>query len=558
MIRRLTSCVLTCAIGAISPAYGQFGRGGDWTTSGNDAQRSSWLRSDPKISMASMQKPGFQFLWKMKLDNAARQLNSLTTPVLMDRLIGYKGFRSLAFVGGSSDKVFVMDTDLARMEWQIQLPGAAPQQGTPECPGGLTSALTRPTSLPFPQAPGAGGGGGGFGRGGPAKSGVGEPDQGAITLTIANAPRPGGPGGPPGGPGGPGGPGARPGRPGAGGPPGGSGGFGAPSAVFALSSSGMIHTLNVQNGLDAQPPVKFLPPNANASGLILVDYLAYATTDQSCGGAPNGVWALDFATKQVTNWTSTSGIAGTGGPALGPDGTVYVTTKGGDLAALEPATLKHKASYKAGQEFSSSPVLFEFKGKTLAAAATTDGRLHLLDTAALATPLDKSASYSSASDFRAGALSSWQDAAGTRWVLAPSAGAVPPDARFTVSNGSVASGAIVAWKVVDRNGAPALETGWVSRDMISPLPPMIINGVIFAVASGEFRGDPKLTAAQRAQRSAPAVLYALDGATGKELWSSGKTITSFAHSGGLSAGGSQLYLGTYDGTLYAFGFPIEH
>ena len=67
-----------------------------------------------------------------------------------------------------------------------------------------------------------------------------------------------------------------------------------------------------------------------------------------------------------------------------------------------------------------------------------------------------------------------------------------------------------------------------------------------------------ITAAQRAQRSSPAVLYALDAATGKELWNSGKTIASFVHGGVLSGGGSQVYLGTYDGTLHAFGFPIEH
>jgi outer membrane protein assembly factor BamB len=55
------------------------------------------------------------------------------------------------------------------------------------------------------------------------------------------------------------------------------------------------------------------------------------------------------------------------------------------------------------------------------------------------------------------------------------------------------------------------------------------------------------------------VLYALDGGTGKELWNSGKAITSFIpHGGGLSGGGTQLYLGTHDGTFYAFGFPIEH
>ena len=54
------------------------------------------------------------------------------------------------------------------------------------------------------------------------------------------------------------------------------------------------------------------------------------------------------------------------------------------------------------------------------------------------------------------------------------------------------------------------------------------------------------------------VLYALDAMTGKELWNSGTTITSFAHGGAISGGMGQIYLGTYDGTMYAFGFPMEH
>jgi outer membrane protein assembly factor BamB len=54
------------------------------------------------------------------------------------------------------------------------------------------------------------------------------------------------------------------------------------------------------------------------------------------------------------------------------------------------------------------------------------------------------------------------------------------------------------------------------------------------------------------------VLHALDGATGKELWNSGKTMTAAVRIGGLSGSGSQIYLGTSDGTIYAFGFPIEH
>jgi outer membrane protein assembly factor BamB len=54
------------------------------------------------------------------------------------------------------------------------------------------------------------------------------------------------------------------------------------------------------------------------------------------------------------------------------------------------------------------------------------------------------------------------------------------------------------------------------------------------------------------------VLYALDAATGKELWNSGTTITSFVHGVAPSAGDAQVYVVTYDGVLYAFGIPIEH
>src|SRR5215470_4192211 len=105
-----------------SLAHAQFGRGtGAYSTSGADAQRSSWVRSDPKISAAAMQKPGFAFLWKVKLNNEAKQMNSLTPAALMTSYIGYRGFRAYAFVGGSSDKIFAFDSDLGRVEWQKPL-----------------------------------------------------------------------------------------------------------------------------------------------------------------------------------------------------------------------------------------------------------------------------------------------------------------------------------------------------------------------------------------------------------------------------------------------------
>jgi outer membrane protein assembly factor BamB len=492
---------LALSVAIAGSVYGQGGRGGvDWTTTGNDAQRSNWVKADPKISIESMRKPGFQLLWKVKLATWPSQ------PMLLDRYIGYRGFRSLAFAGTASDKIFALDTDLGRVEWQMQLKGAPAQVATATCAGGMTSALTRPTSTAFVPV---GAAAGGRGRGGPAKSGVGDPGQGAITLAAAPAPARGGP--PPDA---------------AGGRRGGGGGGRQPAFVHALTSDGMFHTMYVSNGVEPEPPVQFLPPNANAQGLIVIDDVAYVSTSGGCGGVPDGVWALDMAAKKVASWKPASGkIAGTAGPAFGPDGTVYVTTTSGELAALEARTLKPKSFVaKQSDEFTSSPLVFEFNDKVLVVATTASG-LRVFDAASLSTVL---AQGTSAANTRPGALASWQDSAGTRWLLAPT--------------GDV----VTAWKVTGEAAKPSLLSGWVSRELATATTPMVVNGVVFAVSGGGPR------------RSARGVLYSLDGATGKELWSSGSAITSAAHAGGLSAGGSQMYVGTYDGTLYAFGFPIEH
>ncbi len=58
-MRRFTTAVLILSASA-GTAYAQRG-GGDWTTEGNDAQRSSWVRADPKINRDSIQKPDFKF-----------------------------------------------------------------------------------------------------------------------------------------------------------------------------------------------------------------------------------------------------------------------------------------------------------------------------------------------------------------------------------------------------------------------------------------------------------------------------------------------------------------
>ena len=537
-MRRLSLAVTTTLTMAATATVALAQRGGgDWMTAGFDAQRSHWVRNDGKISRESMAKPGFELVWKLKFDNTARQLNTVTPPALLDFFIGHRGFRALGFFGGSSDRMIGVDIDLARIEWQKNFSTAAAAPGTIDCPGGLTAGVTRPLTLAYPPVPT----GAGPGRGTPAKGGVGEPYEGAVTLKN----RPVAP------------PKPMPAKPAAGA----AAAFNpfAPRIQWAvgLTGDGKLHSVYVSNGDEPNPAVPFVPAGAHALGLMVFDNTAYTATVNGCGGAANGVWALDLGSKAVTQWKAAANVAGTVGPAAGPDGTLYVAA-GNEVTALEAKTLKPLSSYKADAALTSSPVVFEYKGKNLAAVTSTDGRLHLVDTAALATPLDKSAVFSGAG-YATGALTSWQDPSGTRWILAPASGSAATGAGFSATNGAVTNGAVVAWKVVEKGGVPALAPGWMSRDLVSPTAPVVINGVVFALSSGEFRSaDPKMTAAQRAQKSVPAVVYALDGATGKELWSSGKTITSFVHSGTLSAGGSRIYVAGNDGTQYAFSFPIEH
>jgi hypothetical protein len=538
------------------------GRGAaEWTTSGFDAQRSGWLRADARLTKDAVQKGEFAFLWKMKIENTSRQLNSLTAPVLLDRLIGYRGFKSLAFFGGSDDRIFAVDTDLARASWMTVLNYTAPTGGRPpsswNCPGGLTAMPSRRTVLiPSVAVGGAGGGRAGVRNG----SAVGEPGRGAAVLSQMPPARGGPPAPPP----------PTPGR--------GRGpapiGFGGVDPLFAVGGDGYLHSLYVSNGAPIEPAVSFLPPDSKPTALIWVDGVAYTTTSGECGAAPNAVWALDLTKpageRKAQVWRAgRASIAGASGLSFGTDGTIYVAlgsaaqgaAHADSIVALDRDTLIPKDWFTApGADFNATPIVVRHGDNDLIAATANDGRLYLLDATSLGgsdhkTPLAFTAKYTAAG---AGTgLATFLDDSGGRWILTTASGTTG-DVAFS-QNGPAASGRVVAFKVMEDGGKLTLVPGWQSRDVASPLAPIVVNGMVFAASSGEYRSPSAstLSAAQRAQRSVPAVLHVLDAATGKTLWSSGTSITSFAR-GELSAGGGQVYLVTYDNHLYAFGIPLEH
>jgi outer membrane protein assembly factor BamB len=276
---------------------------------------------------------------------------------------------------------------------------------------------------------------------------------------------------------------------------------------------------------------------------------------------------LPVKERKTVSWkTGSANVAGGSGLAFGTDGKIYValgTGKAAPLAdsivALDRDTLKPTDWFTAsGADFNAAPTIIRHKNRDLIAATANDGHLYLLDAASLGggdhkTPLAVTAKFTEAG---AGtALATFEDGSG-RWIFVTASG-TPGDVKFT-PNGAAPNGRIVAFKLKDEGEKLSLEPAWQSRDLTSPLAPIVVDGMVFAVSSGEYRGGPaSLSAAQRAQRSVPAVLYVIDAATGKMMWSSGTKITSFAR-GGLAAGGGQVYLVTYDNQLYAFGIPLEH
>jgi outer membrane protein assembly factor BamB len=317
--------------------------------------------------------------------------------------------------------------------------------------------------------------------------------------------------------------------------------------VYVLSSDGTLHKIRASTGEDIEAPRKFVPPNANASSLNFDGNTFYTTTSGGCGGAPNGVWALSAKTPGAQADFLPS-LPTEAGVSVGSDGTVYSAFGSGSIVALTAGTLKEKESFKIPEgavPTNVSPVPFPWKGRELIAVAATQGRLLLLDSAHLGgAPV---ASFEGGAGF-SGGLATWEDAAGARWIYAVVRGSGPAAAKFPIRNGGAPHGSIAAFKLTERDGQPELTPVWISRDLAAPVSPVVVNGVVFALASGEYGG---------LSNSGRATLYALNAATGKELYSSGDAVASFTHSSGLAVSRGHVCFGTWDNTLYCFGFPIE-
>lgn len=306
----------------------------------------------------------------------------------------------------------------------------------------------------------------------------------------------------------------------------GSTAFGAPRPAFALSKDGKLHVLNTSTGDDLIPPIPFVPENSRASTLGISDNNIYTTTTD-CSGKNGAVWGIDLGNDNRTvEKFEMTGVtpAGIAGVAMGRNYNLYVAGTDGSVTVLAPKTLKQIAKWDGGAKDSvqATPVVFTSKDRDLVVAAGTDGRVNLLDGMKFGSPLAQSEILGKVS----GGFSTWEEQ-GVRWIAVP------------VMNG--AKGSLVAFTLVEANGGMMLKKEWTSLEMESPEPPVITSGVVFALAAG----------------GKHATLYALDGATGAQLYSTENQVSEPANRNGMTVANGRIFFTTTDGTLYGFGIFME-
>jgi outer membrane protein assembly factor BamB len=530
----------------------------DWPMLGGGPQRNGWARSERLLEKANV--INLTLLYKVRADNQSRGLNSFSTPIINGNLITYRGFKEMLIFGTGSDEVFSVDADLNQPIWESSMGnrgGKAPAEiPIPHCPGNLTAPVLMAGSssalMHFASEASRT----------PAAVGVKAQGPSPYFPPLSQSVYP-----------------LRPTT------------LTQLAALYTISSDGNLHILNSSTGRDLIPAVKFVLPNAKVTSLNIWENIIYATTGDNCDGYRNALFAIDLLSreKKVELFVPQGGgFSGIGGTAIGKDGTVYVQVMyaPGDpvrsrretVVALTPKDLKVKDYFTPDEkpvDRSSvdapgiTPLVFSSGGKEMLLAGGRDGRLFLLDSKSLGgvdhhTPLFASNPIVQGNRKRdehgfRGTFSSWVDFnTGARWFYAPIFGPPHPSANLTAPKNAPRDGSIVALKLAGGNEHPTLQPVWLSRNIVSPGPVAIANAMVFVLSTGESPRRTRENAtphniAELEQMAGKATLFVLDGATGKQLYSSGDSVSSSAPAGGLALANGRVYFATQDNTVYCFG-----
>jgi outer membrane protein assembly factor BamB len=499
----------------------------DFLTEGVDIGRTGWVRDEKIFTPANV--GSSKLLWKLKLESTPRAMHNLFAPLIAEKAQTAQGVKEIGIVAGISDDLFGIDVATGTQLWHRHWdggPNPPPPSDNTLCPAGQTAVPTMAQTAP-----------------------------GKYT-------------------------------------------------VYAVSWDGRLRQVNAADGQDVAPPEKFIPGGGKPYALNLHDGIVYTATAQGCGGLTNAFYAFDLASKRSTAFIPAGGgLWGRRGAAIGTDGTVYLGTGDGlfdpGTRRLGNAIVGVKADagrqlqladyfgapnanwlWRRDLDVNTTPVAFDYRGRKFLVGTSKECRLWLLDRDALGGEDHRTSLHTTplicndaqAFDGRGvwGALSAWQDPSGTQWVLAPFWGPVSRQFKAPIEHARPEGGGVAAFKLVQRAAKWELVPAWLSRDMDLAEEAVIANGVVFAYAAGEdasqvvpdkawndpggpvYGGGLSSGPGRRVPGSRKAALYALDGQTGKELWSSGN-LDSWNHFSGLTVANGRAYIATFDGVLYCFG-----
>jgi outer membrane protein assembly factor BamB len=490
----------------------------EWLTWGYDQQRTGWNQSETVLSKDNVSR--LEVKWKAQLSTPPREevLSTLTAP-LVATVNGPRGPVTRVFVAGSDNAVYAIDSETGEVAWQRRFPNtlAAPTKADYRCPNTQNST--------------------------------------PVIDKVAGT-------------------------------------------IYVSMSDGKLRGLSLVDGEDRMQPAVFTSPFARNWSLNLIDGVIYSPTARGCADTPTRFTALDlkdpvrrtldfFTSAGVPpnsrNREDPSGAWGRGGLVLGPKG-IYAQTADGPydpasgqfgetVVAVSLKNFRLVDSYTpANWEYlnkkdldigSVSPVIFSFDKWTLVGSVGKESAIALLDANNLGgpdhhTPLYLSPRWGNDEEMLHdrgvwGSMATWHDSEGRRLLFMPMQGPRSKAApEFKYSYGNADQGSIMAFEVrMDADsGKPILNPVWISRDMHAPDPPVVANGVVYALQTGKNATE---TRSAGKQPGANAVLYALDAETGRQLYSSETQIGSFTHFSEPVVAGGKVYVSTWDGKVYAFG-----
>lgn len=416
----------------------------DWSTFGYDPQRTNWARGETKISKETA--PKLQLKWRLQTDtvpNPVDRYSTMTAPIVIPNVQTKDGPKTMMYVGSHDNTLYAIDADKGTIVWTRAYPNTvkAKVAASGNCPNNMnaTPVVDKSTGI-----------------------------------------------------------------------------------LYFLPNDGKLRGVNLTDGEDRFPATSIVPPYTRNFSLNMIDGVIFTSTARGCQNEISEVVGIDTSNPDhpishfYTSTGKASGPWGRGGMVVTPFGVLAQTADG----AYDPAAGRWGSTVVGLNKFgrvtdsftpinqfdldardfdlgSSSPVVFPFGDRTLVAVAAKEGVIYLLDAKNLGgkdhrTPLYTSPRWSNDSmqfsmNGMWSVMSTWQDAQGKRWLLAPFYG---PEAKATAglfpkTHGPTTNGQLMAFTVEGTGAHPTLKPQWMSADLDLPGVAVVANGVILILANGD-------------------------------------------------------------------------